>query len=162
GPESIGQARSQRRQHVDMFLDLRTVGGNQRNAAVGRTSFRFEQSIHRRGVERIDGEAVERVGRQRDDLAEADPFRGFLDRIALRRLGIHEDAPHAVSTIVRRTTIAQPPMMARLTTNTARMFAPASSPATNGLIAMPVSDALVTTPKPVPCAPAGIPRPAAP
>ena len=38
---------------------------------------------------------------------------------------------------------------------------PPSSPATNGLLAMPTSDALVSTPKPVPCAPGGITLPAA-
>ena len=31
----------------------------------------------------------------------------------------------------------------------------------NGLLAIPTSDALVSTPKPAPCAPAGITEPAA-
>src|SRR6185295_2115713 len=38
---------------------------------------------------------------------------------------------------------------------------PPRKPAKKGLLAMPTSDALVSTPKPVPCAPGGITRPAA-
>src|SRR5262249_9672830 len=111
----------------------------------------------------IHREAVERVGRQRDDLPREDPLRRLFDRVALRRPGIDEHPSHdqTVSTIVRHTTIAHPPMIARLTRNTARMLVPASSPATSGRTAIPVSDALVSTPRPVPCAPAGMTRPAA-
>ena len=39
--------------------------------------------------------------------------------------------------------------------------APPTKPAMNGLLAMPTSDALVSTPKPAPCAPGGITAPAA-
>src|SRR5262245_30705078 len=41
------------------------------------------------------------------------------------------------------------------------MLEPPRNPATNGLLAMPTSDALVSTPKPAPCAGTGITRPAA-
>jgi hypothetical protein len=41
------------------------------------------------------------------------------------------------------------------------MPAPPSIPATKGLLAIPASDALVSTPNPAPCAPAGMTLPAA-
>src|SRR5882762_4555137 len=52
-------------------------------------------------------------------------------------------------------------IIARSTKNTVRIDAPPRNPAMNGLLAMPTSDALVSTPKPVPCAPGGITAPAA-
>src|SRR6266545_8174262 len=52
-------------------------------------------------------------------------------------------------------------MTPRFTRNTARMLVPPSAPAMNGLLAMPTSDALVSTPKPAPCARGGITLPAA-
>ena len=55
-----------------------------------------------------------------------------------------------------RTSIASSAISARFKKKTIRMLVPPRAPATNGLAAMPTSDALVNTPNAVPCAPAGI------
>jgi len=75
-----------RRQRRDVLLHLRAIGGDQRNRAIVGPPLRREQPGHRLRVERIDREAVQRVGRQRDDAAVDDPLRGFLNRITLREL----------------------------------------------------------------------------
>src|SRR5262249_24059688 len=122
-------------------------------------AFDREDAQDRSGVERVRSQTVERVGADGDDAAIANPRRRLLDRIALRRPWVDEHAPHR--DISLWTAAASALINARSTKNTARMLVPPSAPATNGLLAMPMSDALVRTPKPVPCAPAGITLPAA-
>src|SRR5439155_11880259 len=143
-PEAFGQPHRQRRKRNHPRFDLRDVGGNQRQAAVVRPSLHVEQTLYRIGPKRIHGKPVQRVGRDGHDAAGKDPFCGFFDGVALRRLRIDRHTPHYESTIARCTAIAAAAMIAKSTKNTTRMLAPPRSPAKNGLMAMPTSDALVS------------------
>src|SRR5229473_5514952 len=75
--------------------------------------------------------------------------------------GTEDYGPRTVSVIVRRTAAATSAISATSTKNTIRIEVPPRNPATNGLLAIPTSDALVSTPKPAPCAPGGMTEPAA-
>ena len=72
-----------------------------------------------------------------------------------------ESASLSGSFIVRTTIADNNAITVTSTTNTARIAVAPRKPAAIGLTAIPVSDALVSTPKPVPCAPDGITDPAA-
>ncbi len=77
-----------------MRRHLRGIGGNERQRPFRHAPLDREHSRHGIDAKRIGGKAVERIGRQRDEAAGKNPFRRFLDRIALRGLGIDEDAAH--------------------------------------------------------------------
>src|SRR5207245_7176792 len=68
------------------------------------------------------------------------------------RRGVKVSA-QSLEIISLRTISARKPIKPTSTMKTARMPVAPRKPATTGLTAMPVSEALVSTPKPVPCAP---------
>ena len=169
GPGQNRSARRARRrgQPAEMRGDLRDVGGDQRQRAVGGAALHREHARDGGRAERIGREPVQRVGRNRDDAAGANPLGGLLDGVALRRSGIDDtrDASAFQSThqsFIVDTAAASAAMHDAGRRGTRRgSRVPPRNPAMNGLLAMPTSDALVSTPKPVPCAPAGITLPAA-
>src|SRR5262249_55758361 len=161
GRESPCEALAGLRERSEMLRRLREVRCNQRKRSISAPAFHREHARDRVTRERISGESVQRVGRDGDHAAAANPGRRLLDGIALRRARIDEHPPHAQSTIVVRTISATRPISATSAKNTTRSEAPPARPATNGLLAIPISDALVSTPKPAPWAPGGITAPAA-
>ena len=86
-----------RRQRTEPRRDLIGIGGDERQRAVGARPFTAKHARDRVGAERIGREAVERVGRQRDEAAGPNPLRRFLERVPLRRLGVNEHAAHRLS-----------------------------------------------------------------
>jgi hypothetical protein len=166
-PVPFGQPRGRRRQRAEVLDDLPGIRGDERQRALGVTPFHHEHARDRGRRERIGRQAVERVGRHRHDAAVENPLRRFLNRITLRRSGVHDHTTHLHIIgsfpvfIVRCTVTASSAINARSTRKTMRIDAPPRSPAMNGLLAMPTSEALVRTPKPAPWAPGGITAPAA-
>src|SRR5204862_138857 len=150
---------------VQPCLDLRPSNGarpDQRRRIAGHVDDRRRRSARSAsGVEQQIDPPAERgldgVGiRRRLGAADVRARRGHGSSAA------DKHTPHRdYSIMLRRTTAATIAMTTRSIRNTARMLVPPSRPAMNGLLAMPTSDALVRTPKPAPCARAGITRPAA-
>jgi len=93
-PETGGKTLGERRQGPEPRAYLFDAGCDERNGLVRFAILDGEQARHGRRVERIGGEAVQRVGRDRRDAARAQHRCRASDRPGIGRGGIHGDAQH--------------------------------------------------------------------
>ena len=84
GPEARREARAAGRESTELLRNLRHVRGDERQRSIARTPLGRKDTRHGVRAERIDGKAVEGVGRQSDDSPALERSGGLLEE---RRVG---------------------------------------------------------------------------
>ena len=101
-PECVGQTGRDAGKVTKHLFDLLTTRGDDRHGPIGLTALRRKQSADRGHVERVDGEPVERVGRNHGKRPVPESVGHTGNRGLRRVIWIDANALHASDTVQKR------------------------------------------------------------